>query len=120
MSNTPHLTEIKLHRRSRRLELAFDSGEQFDLSAEYMRVYSPSADVQGHSPEQAVLQEGKREVGIDRIEAVGQYALRLFFDDGHNTGIYAWKWLYELGADQAGKWQNYLDRLEAAGGSRDA
>ncbi|MDM8562845.1 gamma-butyrobetaine hydroxylase-like domain-containing protein, partial [Candidatus Marithioploca araucensis] len=94
--NTPIPTEINLHQKSRLLEITFDNGEHYELTCEYLRVYSPSADVRGHSPEQAVLQVGKADVKIDKIEQVGTYAIQLFFDDNHDTGIYSWEWLYHL------------------------
>lgn len=115
---TPNPTEIKLHQRSRVLEVSFDDGERFELPCEYLRVHSPSAEVKGHGPGQEQLQTGKKDVNVSAIEPVGQYAVRLIFDDGHNTGLYSWKLLYELGRDQAGKWQAYLEKLEQAGLSR--
>ncbi|MGR8919956.1 MAG: gamma-butyrobetaine hydroxylase-like domain-containing protein [Gammaproteobacteria bacterium] len=113
-------TDIKLHQKSRRLELAFDDGQTFDLSCEYLRVYSPSAEVRGHSPDQAVLQVGKEDVNITDIEVMGNYALKLTFDDGHDTGLYTWDYLYELGAQEAVYWQRYLEQLAAAGHERRA
>ena len=118
-SATPHLpTEIRLHRRSRRLEVAFDDGSRFQLPAEYLRVYSPSAEVRGHGPGQQVLQVGKENVNIGSIEPVGQYALRLVFDDGHSTGLYSWDLLYDLGHNRERYWQDYLAALEEAGYQR--
>jgi len=114
----PQPTDITLHRASRVLEVAFDSGETFRLPCEYLRVHSPSAEVQGHGPSQRVLQYGKQNVGIAEIAPVGQYGVLLRFDDGHDTGIYSWSVLYELGKHQAAKWQAYLDELAAAGKSR--
>ena len=111
-------TEINLHKLSRVLEISFDDGSPFELPAEYLRVYSPSAEVRGHSPGQETLQVGKEEVNIEQIEPVGQYAVTLHFDDGHNTGIYNWELLYELGANRDAYWQDYLDRLAAAGHQR--
>ena len=111
----PIPTDIKLHRKSRILEVAFDSGERFRLSAEYLRVHSPSAEVQGHGPGQEVLVTGKEGVNIVDIEPVGQYAVRLVFDDGHETGLYTWPILHGLGANQAKNWRTYLERLRAAG-----
>lgn len=111
-------TELNLHRQSRVLEISFDDGAHFNLPCEYLRVYSPSAEVQGHGPGQEVLQIGKEEVSIAQIEPVGNYAVCLHFDDGHNTGIYSWDTLYYLGADHERKWQDYLARLEAAGYQR--
>ena len=113
MDITP--SEIRLRRKSRLLSVSFDDGSIFDLPFEYLRVYSPSAEVKGHGPGQEVLQLGKQDVEITAIEPVGHYAVRLVFDDGHNTGLYTWKYLYELGNDQADNWQCYLDRLKAAG-----
>jgi DUF971 family protein len=110
---------IQLHSRSRQLELEYEGGERYSLSCEYLRVHSPSAEVLGHGPGQEVLQTGKISVGITAINPVGNYALQLVFDDGHDTGLYSWRYLYELCEDQQGKWQNYLDRLAAAGASRD-
>ena len=117
MSNmTP--TDIKLHQKDRILEVTFQDGSTFRMSCEYLRVHSPSAEVQGHSPEQAVLQVGKENVNIIGIEPVGNYAVLLRFDDGHDTGIYAWETLYELGKNMEANWANYLQRLEAAGHKR--
>lgn len=114
----PRPTEIELHQKSRVLEIAFDDGARFKLPCEYLRVYSPSAEVQGHGPGQRVLQLGKEQVGITAIEPVGNYAVKLVFDDGHATGIYSWDYLYELGREQARKWAEYLERLQAAGHKR--
>ncbi len=111
-------TDIKLHQRSRQLEVSFDDGHSFTLSCEYLRVYSPSADVRGHSPEQAVLQLGKEKVNINDIEAVGNYAVKLVFDDGHDTGLYTWDYLYELGTRHTEYWRRYLAALSAAGVER--
>jgi len=111
-------TDIRLHRRSKTLELHYDDGQIFSLSAEYLRVYSPSAEVRGHGPGQAVLQVGKTAVGITGIEPVGHYALQIQFDDGHNTGLYSWDLLYDLGENQSQYWQDYLDSLAEAGYSR--
>ena len=110
---------IQLHKRSRQLELEYAGGERYTLSCEYLRVYSPSAEVLGHGPGQEVLQTGKLRVGIAAIKPVGNYALQLVFDDGHDTGLYSWRYLYELCQDQEAKWQKYLDRLAKAGASRD-
>lgn len=107
--------DIKLHQQSRKLEISFDDGKRFELSCEYLRVHSPSAEVRGHTPEQAVLQTGKEQVNIRDIEAVGNYAVKLVFDDGHDTGLYTWDYLYELGARQAEYWRKYLAALTAAG-----
>lgn len=111
-------TEIKLHQKSRILEIRFEDGEQFRLACEYLRVYSPSAEVRGHGPGQEVLQVGKEGVNITAIEPVGTYAIALHFDDGHNTGIYSWEYLHDLGKNQDANWKRYLDRLEAAGHKR--
>lgn len=116
--SAPQPTDITLHRASRMLEVAFDSGEVFRLPCEYLRVHSPSAEVQGHGPSQRVLQYGKQNVNIAAISPVGQYGVLLRFDDGHDTGIYSWSVLHELGTHQARKWQAYLDELAAAGKSR--
>lgn len=110
---------IQLRSRSRLLELEYESGERYSLSCEYLRVHSPSAEVLGHGPGQEVLQTGKINVGITAIKPVGNYALQLVFDDGHDTGLYSWPYLYELCHAQETKWQNYLDRLSRAGASRD-
>ena len=118
--NTPQPTAITVHQVSRVLEVAFDDGAQFRIPFELMRVYSPSAEVQGHGPGPEVLQTGKREVGIDELSAVGHYAVQPRFSDGHDTGIFSWDYLYKLGRDQAEMWQRYEDRLAAAGMSRDA
>ena len=111
-------TDIRLHKLSRVLELTFEDGATFKLPAEYLRVYSPSAEVQGHGPGQEVLQVGKEDVGIDNIEPIGHYAIKLFFDDNHDTGLYSWDYLYELGETYEARWQHYLERLEAAGQKR--
>jgi len=110
---------IKLHRLSRELELEYADGEQYSLSCEYLRVYSPSAEVGGHGPGQEVLQTGKMNVGISAIKPVGNYALQLVFDDGHDTGLFSWPYLHQLCTQQTQRWQDYLDRLAAAGASRD-
>jgi len=111
-------TDIVLHQQSRILEVAFDDGKVFKLPCELLRVYSPSAEVRGHGPGQEVLQTGKREVGIAAIEPVGNYAVRLVFSDGHDTGLYSWDYLYSLGENQEALWKQYLDRLEKAGARR--
>jgi DUF971 family protein len=116
MSSKP--TEIKLHRASRILEIEFEDGKRFELPCEYLRVYSPSAEVRGHGPGQEVLQLGKENVNIEQIEPVGNYAVILHFDDGHNTGIYSWETLYELGNQQDKYWADYLARLDEAGYKR--
>ena len=116
--NTPNPTNITLHRASHVLEVEFDSGETFRLPAEYLRVHSPSAEVQGHGPGQRVLVAGKRDVNIDAVEQVGNYAVLLRFSDGHATGLFSWSVLHELGRDQARNWQAYFDAIAAAGLSR--
>lgn len=112
--------DIQLHRYSQTLELVYSDSEAYELSCEYLRVHSPSAEVQGHGPGQAVLQTGKRHVGITAIEPVGNYAVQLFFSDGHDSGIYSWDYLYELCTQREKYWQRYLERLAAAEASRDA
>jgi DUF971 family protein len=112
-------TEITLHQKSRVMQIRFDDGREFRLPYEYLRVYSPSAEVRGHGPGQEVLQTGKREVEIRALEPVGAYAVQPVFSDGHSTGIYSWDYLYELGQKQAELWAQYLAKLEAAGASRD-
>ena len=112
-------TEIKLHQQSRVMQIVFEDGRSFELPYEYLRVYSPSAEVRGHGPGQEVLQTGKKNVGIDEIEAVGRYAVRPKFSDGHDTGIYSWDYLFMLGERQQELWQQYLDSIEEAGASRD-
>ncbi len=118
MANTPHPTDIKLHKQSGVLEITWDTGETFNYTAEYLRVNSPSAEVQGHGPGEEVLQLGKEDVKIDTIEAVGNYALCPYFDDNHSTGIYAWDTLYRLGKDHDQLWATYLKRCEEAGYKR--
>jgi len=117
--NTPRPTELKLHQKSRLLEIAFDDGKRYTLPCEYLRVFSPSAEVRGHGPGQEVLQVGKRNVEIREIEPVGVYAVKLVFSDGHDTGLYSWEYLHELGEKQESSWKSYLARLEQAGASRD-
>jgi DUF971 family protein len=112
-------TEIKLHQSSRAMELSFADGTSFRLPYEFLRVYSPSAEVRGHGPGQETLQTGKREVTITEVEPVGHYAIRPKFSDGHDTGIYSWDYLYDLGVRHDELWQSYLARLTAAGASRD-
>ncbi|MDR9498171.1 MAG: DUF971 domain-containing protein [Hydrogenovibrio sp.] len=111
----PQPTDIKLRQKSRLLAIAFDTGETFELPCEYLRVYSQSAEVTGHGPGQEVLQIGKQNVNIDGITPVGNYAIKLHFDDGHDTGIYTWERLYDLGKHYDQYWQEYLDRLLKAG-----
>ena len=121
MSETgPFPISLKLRRRSRRLEVSFSDGRTFDLSAEYLRVHSPSAEVQGHAAGEGVLVVGKERVNIERIEPIGRYAVRLVFDDGHDTGLYTWPILYRLGSKYRANWQRYLDRLREAGHQRAA
>jgi DUF971 family protein len=112
-------TEIKLHQKSRVMEVTFSDGRGFRLPYEFLRVYSPSAEVRGHGPGQEVLQAGKRNVEIRSLEPVGSYAVQPVFSDGHSTGIYSWDYLYELGENQEQLWQEYLKRLEAAGAARE-
>ena len=119
-ATTPVPTEIKLHQGSRVMELSFADGTVFRLPYEYLRVYSPSAEVRGHGPGQETLQTGKREVTITDVEAVGHYAIRPKFSDGHDTGIYSWDYLHDLGVRQDALWQQYLGRMASAGASRDA
>ena len=115
----PAPTGITLHQKSRLLEIAFADGKAFKLPYEFLRVHSPSAEVRGHGPGQEVLQVGKRNVEIKEIEPVGNYAVKLAFSDGHDTGLYSWDYLYELGEKQESSWKSYLARLEQAGASRD-
>ena len=116
---TPIPTEITLHKKSRSLELGFEDGTRYQLPAEYLRVYSPSAEVRGHGPGQETLQTGKRNVEITDLESVGNYAVKPSFSDGHDTGIYSWDLLHDLGVNQEALWSDYLARLEQAGASRD-
>ncbi|HXT03493.1 MAG TPA: DUF971 domain-containing protein [Casimicrobiaceae bacterium] len=118
-AQTPIPTDVKLHQASRVLELVFANGRHFRLPYEYLRVHSPSAEVRGHGPGQEILQTGKRDVTIASVEPVGHYALRPTFSDGHSTGIYSWDYLYDLGERQDELWQRYLQRIAAAGASRD-
>ena len=116
---SPLPTEIKLHQVSRVLEISFDDGKRFQLPCEFLRVYSPSAEVRGHGPGQETLQAGKREVQIKAVEPVGNYAVQLLFSDGHGTGIYSWDLLYDYGVRQDELWAQYLQRLKEAGLSRE-
>ena len=109
---------INLHQKSRVLEVEYEDGAKFQLPCEYLRVYSPSAEVTGHGPGQEILQLNKEEVNIEGIEPQGNYALKFVFDDKHDTGIYTWEYLYELGSNYDVKWQDYLDRLKEAGHER--
>ena len=118
--STPTPTALTVHQASRVLEVGFDDGALFRIPFELMRVYSPSAEVMGHGPGQEVLQTGKREVGITDLAAVGHYAVQPRFSDGHDTGIFSWDYLYDLGARQADYWSRYEARLAAAGATRDA
>jgi len=117
---SPRPTAITVHQQSRQLEVGFDDGRTFRIPFELMRVYSPSAEVQGHGPGQEVLQTGKREVGLDGLEPIGNYAVQPKFSDGHDTGIFSWDYLYFLGSEQADLWRQYEKRLADAGKSRDA
>ena len=114
----PTPTEIRLDRSAQRLIVSFDDGVRFELPLEYLRVESPSAEVQGHGPGEKRVVPGKRNVGVDRVEPVGNYAVLLVFDDGHDTGIFSWDYLHELGREQPARWQAYLDTLAARGLSR--
>jgi DUF971 family protein len=116
---SPQPTEIKLHQKSRVLEISFADGESFRLPCEFLRVYSPSAEVRGHGPGQEVLQVGKKAVEITRIEPVGTYAVQLTFSDGHDTGIYSWDLLYDYGLHQEEMWEHYLKRMEEAHANRE-
>ena len=116
---SPSPTEIKLHQRSRLLEISYSDGRSYKFPFEFLRVYSPSAEVRGHGPGQEVLQTGKRDIEIRELNPVGSYAVQPVFSDGHDTGIYSWEYLYELGAEQDRLWREYLERLDAAGASRD-
>ena len=119
-TSTTRPTEIKLHQRSRVLELHFDDGLECNLTCEYLRVFSPSAEVRGHGPGQEKLQVGKEDVGIDQITPSGNYAIKIMFDDGHDSGIYTWTYLHELGVNYEEYWQDYLNRLTEAGVTRKA
>lgn len=112
--------EICLHQKSRILELIYSNGSTYELSCEYLRVYSPSAEVRGHNPDQAELQVEKKNVHIASIEPQGNYAIKLVFDDGHDTGIYSWDYLYDLAQNKDAYWQDYLARLKSAGGRRES
>ena len=115
MNGTPHPLEIKLRTASRLLEVAFNDGSRFALPFEYLRVFSPSAEVKGHGGGEGILQTGKEKVRIKGVESIGNYAVRLVFDDGHNTGLYTWTLLYQLGRDAEANWSRYLERCAAAG-----
>ncbi|WP_104205021.1 gamma-butyrobetaine hydroxylase-like domain-containing protein [Billgrantia saliphila] len=115
----PTPTRIHYHKKARELELGYAGGKSYRLPVEYLRVYSPSAEVRGHHPSQAVLQVGKKDVGLKNIEPVGRYAVKLAFDDGHDSGLYSWEYLHELAVNQDAYWADYLHRLEKAGASRE-
>jgi DUF971 family protein len=118
-SSTALPTEIKLHQKSRLLEVAFSDGKRFELPCEFLRVFSPSAEVRGHGPGQEVLQVGKMNVEITDIQPVGSYAVQLVFSDGHDSGLYSWDYLYDLGVNQEALWQQYLARMKEAGAKRE-
>ena len=118
-SKTPMPTEIKLHQKSRMLEIAFSDGKRFELPCEFLRVYSPSAEVRGHGPGQEVLQVGKKNVEITDVQPVGSYAVQLVFSDGHDSGLYSWDYLHDLGVNQEALWKQYLERMNEAGASRE-
>lgn len=117
--DTPIPSEIRLHQKSRFLEIAYDNGERYTLDFEFLRVFTPSAEARGHGPGQETLQTGKRTVNIERIEPVGSYAIRPIFSDGHDSGLYSWDLLYNLGKHHDDLWQEYLKQIEANGLSRD-
>ena len=120
MSETqPVPTRIVVHQQSRKLELAYEDGQTYELPFELLRVYSPSAEVKGHGPGQEVLQVGKRDVTLEKLEPVGMYALKPYFSDGHETGLFTWDYLHWLGSNQERLWSDYLYRLNQAGASRD-
>ncbi|QJQ95064.1 MULTISPECIES: gamma-butyrobetaine hydroxylase-like domain-containing protein [Halomonadaceae] len=116
--DAPIPTKVHYHKKARELELGYPNGESYRLSVEYLRVFSPSAEVRGHGPDTAVLQVGKKDVGLQNITQTGHYALKLHFDDGHDSGLYSWDYLYALAADERTNWADYLRRLEEAGASR--
>lgn len=116
---SPRPTEIKLHQVSHILEVTFNDGKNFQFTCEYLRVFSPSAEVRGHGPGQEVLQAGKKDIAIKAVEPVGSYAVKLEFSDGHDTGLYSWDYLYDLGKNQAGNWAGYLKRMEQSGARRE-
>ncbi len=116
---SPRPTELKLHQKSRQLEVAFDDGKQFTFSCEFLRVHSPSAEVRGHGPGQEVLQIGKKNVDISAIEPVGSYAVKLVFSDGHDTGIYSWDYFHDLGVKHDDYWKTYLARMANAAATRE-
>ena len=118
MASNPRPTDIQLHQKSRVLEIRYDDGAHFELPCEYLRVLSPSAEVRGHLPGQEKLQVGKEEVNITDLQPIGNYAVKIFVDDGHKSGLYDWRYLYQLGRKQAVLWADYIDRLHAAGHQR--
>jgi len=118
--DTPTPTDIKVRTQSRVLEIAFDDGASYSLPFEFLRVYSPSAEVKGHGPGQETLQTGKRDISLNALEPVGNYAVQPHFSDGHNSGIFSWTYLYWLGSNQARLWEEYGQRLEAAGYTRES
>lgn len=118
-NKTPMPTEIKLHQKSRMLEIAFSDGQRFELPCEFLRVYSPSAEVRGHGPGQEVLQVGKKNVEITDVQPVGSYAVQLVFSDGHDSGLYSWDYLHDLGINQEVLWKQYLNRMNESGASRE-
>ncbi|MCG6943331.1 MAG: DUF971 domain-containing protein [Thiohalocapsa sp.] len=120
MDKHPLPTELNLHQQSRVLEIAFDDGAHFRLPCEYLRVYSPSAEVRGHTPDQARLQVGKEDVNIRDMQQIGSYAVKIVFDDGHKSGLYDWQYLYKLGRGWQPLWQDYLSRLADVGRKRNA
>ena len=119
-AGSPTPTALTVHSQSRILEIAFSDGAQFRIPFELMRIYSPSAEVQGHGPGQEILQTGKREVGVVALEPIGNYAVKPVFSDGHESGLFTWDYLYHLGADESRLWDDYERRLDAAGVERDA
>ena len=118
-SKTPMPTEIKLHQKSRMLEIEYSDGQRFELPCEFLRVYSPSAEVRGHGPGQEVLQVGKKNVEITDVQPVGSYAVQLVFSDGHDSGLYSWDYLHDLGVNQEALWKQYLERMNEAGARRE-
>jgi DUF971 family protein len=118
-NKTPMPTEIKLHQKSRMLEIAFSDGQRFELPCEFLRVYSPSAEVRGHGPGQEVLQVGKKNIEITDVQPVGSYAVQLVFSDGHDSGLYSWDYLHDLGVNQEVLWEQYLNRMNESGASRE-
>jgi DUF971 family protein len=119
MSDKPHPVDIKVHQQSRLLDITFNDGTAFSLPCEYLRVYSPSAETRGHSPATAKLEKGKEQVTITQLEPVGNYAVKIHFDDGHNSGLYDWPYLYNLGQHREELWQAYLEKLQAVGYQRE-